>query len=822
MKNYEVSLSEAFFNLKKHFSLYFVIAFVLTISIAFFASSFNLIISITSTPLDYKTPANLYSVKITKAVSENNPSMFQFSNAAVRSFLIENKALDSGLVVLKNTPIKLNNTADVQTEQRVDYTDKNFFKLLGVQPLVGSWPSSLKKEVAVSHKFWTKQLKQKKLENLFIIINQQLYKISAVMPKGFRTPNALSMENDFGKKSQVWVPVDTDEELLADTASYITLILIRDSREKGPLTKEISSSIYNIKQNIGALEAIAIELEDLKSAVYGDYLKKAYWLLIAAVVFLCLCLVTVLFLLSSLSQRKLKELSLKKILGADNLSAIGSQIWEMGLVLLFACIVSIPLIYATNGLMLKLNLFSPELFEQSKLLRLLAVVLTPFILLMSLFVFIPLIKLSKGNLLMLLKFGYTANAKGQWFRQKSLLFIQSIVAFLICMLAILLVQENLKNMAHLSNQNLTNKSSLVVQIDDQVKSFSDIERIRERIISHPSVTDSVISTTVPIDLIGKIIKIANPVQNPDNYVEQQGVIVVKDKSEYEQSGRLSYAISINEVEKKYFDFFGIKFQRGGTFSDQNAVVLPFSLVSKIFDGQQDVINKIVPASISNDDWKVGIRASGIVGDTQIIGQGQNAQKIISQFTPVFRLLQPSINMQEYKSMVISFSHPGLEKFSSIKLDEWLKADLAHVKSMPLINLEKEAKKRVTQGSFAAILGIVLAVVAIVLVVAGTWSLVDSICRQSSLEIGIRVAIGASDSSIYFMMARKVLIPIMIALLLTTLAISFLSGTLLSFISVKEVVISFLILASLSVLFTWIPITATLRKKPAKILSQASV
>jgi putative ABC transport system permease protein len=203
------------------------------------------------------------------------------------------------------------------TRVMVSEVSKDFFKVMGVQPVFGRGFSKTEQQVGsapvalISFAYWRQTLAaDKDWSNIKLIVQNRAVPIVGVLPPGFAYP----------ANTDIWVTREAIEEPLSSRTAHNWPVIarLRDGVSLAESQAELSGIAQRAKQQYGSeTDTADISVRTLSAAITGS-VRTVLWVSFAAVGFLLLvsCTNAVNLLLAHVSKRQ-EELAVRAALGAS-------------------------------------------------------------------------------------------------------------------------------------------------------------------------------------------------------------------------------------------------------------------------------------------------------------------------------------------------------------------------------------------------------------------------------------------------------------------------------------------------------------------------
>lgn len=215
-----------------------------------------------------------------------------------------------------------------------------------------------------------------------------------------------------------------------------------------------------------------------------------------------------------------------------------------------------------------------------------------------------------------------------------------------------------------------------------------------------------------------------------------------------------------EVSPSYFDVFGLRVQRGRSFSlgDADCAAVCPAIISREASrelwGTTDPLGRRLRVDATHALVVIGIASDA----SSRIAEPVQALMLYSPWRPSARLYQPFVRVENAKSGVV-------RSVSSVVSERFAGAVAAPRTVEEELNLVTDAFQRI--GEVVGLMAGITALLAIV----GVYGVVALAARRRLKEMGIRLALGARRADVYRSMvapnARPVLIGLVVGALFTT-------------------------------------------------------
>jgi predicted permease len=729
-----------------------IAALSLALGIGANTTIFTLINAVLLNPLPVEDPSQLVSVWTTDERNQGGQLGFlQLSPANYKDLRDKNEVF-SGLAAHQGVPLNVAVNGGEPQQVFGEIATGNYFSLLGARPVIGRTfsPDEDKNPgerlVAVlGYGEWQKRFGgDPSVVGRTMTINGQSFAIIGVMPKGFKGTNAIGAP-------ALWVPYMT----YPVTTNGFFLELIRPDGRRGlvfNVTGRLKPGV-SVQQAEANLKTIArqlaqeypnenggrgVTLVPLAQATvnpgFRNNLVMAGGLLmtIVGLVLLIACANVANLLLARAAVRQ-KEIAVRLSLGASRRRLIMQLLTEGTLLALIGGIAGLLLAYWAQGVLWS---FRPPFLQADAVdlhpdLRVLLFTIGVSIVTGIVFGLAPAVQASRPDLVVELKEKTGApSGSNRLFSLRNLLVAAQIALSLIALIGAGLFLRSLQH-AQRINPGFDAEHLAVMSFDLGAQGYTEErgrqfeQRVLERAASVPGVQAAAVGSTVPLFQGG----FARTV-----FLEGQ------DTSD-RRAGKL---VQISVVSARYLETLGIPLMRGRALSNLDQPNTPISVVinetmAKRFWPEQDAIGKRFKFFGQQNFNQV----VGIANDSKYNFIGEEPTPFIYQATT--QVYQPQW------SLFVKAARPdavlGTVRGEVQQLD----------RNLPLtgvFTLTEIFDQSLWAPRMGASLLAVFAGLSLILAVIGIYGVMAYSVNQRRRELGIRMALGASQSDVLRLVVRQ--------------------------------------------------------------------
>jgi putative ABC transport system permease protein len=649
----------------------------------------------------------------------------------------------AGIASYTNGGVTLESKGD---SQRLDVqtVSANFFQVLGVAPVLGRdfrWDDEKagNRCVILSYSLWQSNFgSAENIAGTTIIIDDRTFVVAGVMPKGFQFPLQspgpalwISLSNDADGKDP-----KTGQRGF-DVLSVIGRLKpgVTVEQAKADLSLIAGSLARQFPDNNKQFSTALVDPE--LQQITGDTRPALRMLFGAVTLVLLIVCANVAGLLLARGSRRSSEFALRAAIGASRAAIIRQLLVESATLSIGGGAAGVVLAYGLVHAMLKLMPLNLPRMEKasidgSVLLFDLAVSLFTGIL----FGVLPAWRLSRSMPAKALREGSrtVAGGHGQNRVHNGLVVAQTAIGLVLLVSSGLMIRSFIRilnvdpgfNPSHV----LTTRIGVSFNRLTHDQHFQLYKQLLARISSLPGVQSVSAGWPLPMSDSNATISVAiegHPTAKGDEPSESLGVVM-----------------------PGYFETMGIPLVSGRTFGEQDGtrgaptIIISQAFVKKYFP-RENPLGKRIQARLGDDVFEEPIReVVGVVGDIKLKGLTADvepqfylpyAQAVITNPFLVIRTSGDPASMQ------------GAIRAAVREMD----------KSVPVYQgstLEEYISKSAAQPRFQAFLLTGFAVIALMLAAIGLYGLLSYMVVQRSLEIGLRMAMGAQRTDVLGMIVRR--------------------------------------------------------------------
>ncbi|MBN1926869.1 MAG: ABC transporter permease [Prolixibacteraceae bacterium] len=611
------------------------------------------------------------------------------------------------------------------------YTDNEFFNLFNYKPLVGNLGDALKTPLTlvVSEKF---------AEQLFGTIdvvgktvkfnNNQLFTIKAVIKSPIGN-SIFSFEAITSMATKHVITPNSEEFSNWGHTSILTFLRIMDDVKPESVHKSIVSALPENAKNMGYNPTQLIPLKNLYFSNYihsflhfGDK-KKVITLTLAGLLILVIGLFNYVNISASNWEERIRQVGVKKVVGAKRSSIFLSLLTESVLFFIAALLIAFSLTYVFSKPLTNYTgiHFNYDILLYSELLGVLA---GSTLLLSILFSLLSALRISSSNAIDNLK--NVVNTRDTKSHIRAFLVIGQFTIAIVLIAFTMLVKKQIDFGS--SNLGMNQENIAGVKLTSQLKDKRDV--LRNKIMENPFVENISFTQYYP----------NNTIESWDMEGEYSGV-------------KKHFAFDIFNADSAFFNLLGIQPIMGHLFSDNLASYLNKAVVNETFVREHKMENPI------------GEKIPLITGECEIIGVVKDfhyksvnvpiAPLIIRNNTDASFCLV-SLNSSGFKGL-----HHSIQSIKNVvnDLSPSFPVEVSFFDQAIESMYQSELQFRKTFTLFAGI--------AIIICCMGIFAMSLSTSQKRTKEIGIRKVNGAKITEILAMLNRNFVKWVAIAFFIAT-------------------------------------------------------
>ncbi len=721
MENLIQDFGYGFRSLRKNPGFATVVVFTLALGIGANAAIFSVVNAVLLTPLPYGSPERL------AMVWGFNPGIGR-EVASLPDFL-DWRDQNTSMVGMSAAVVQSVNLTDVdQSTERVRgaRVSDGFFRVMGVAPFVGRAPTTEEdapggaRVVVLGHGLWQRRFGgDSSVVGRSISVHGTMHDVIGIAPRGF----------DFPRQVDLWTPLALDPNQFSRRGDFLTVVgRLADGVTLDEAQVEMTTIASRLEEEYPQTNTDwTVQLVPLHEQIVGD-IRLPLLVFLGAVGFVLLIVcANVANLLLARAAARTGEMAIRSAIGAGRSRLIRQLLTETGLLAVLGG--GVGLILARVGVDALVSL-SP-----GNIPRLEGASMDGSVFLFALVVSIgtgllcgvvPAMQLSRIDIATSLRQGCSRTTSGaRSFRYQSALVVSQVA-----MAIVLLVGAGLMMRSFVELQRVdpgfdpdgvaTMRLSLpLAQYPDANDQVAFYQQLSERVSGLPGVTRVGLVTDLPA-------------MGGGNYLS----FTVEGRPPPSDAASMVQDAHVSTVSSEYFQTVGIPVVRGRGFIDRDRS-----------DAEQvALINETMVRQYWPGEDPIGQRFSfggpmmtivGVVGD--IKDQGLDSDPYAQAYRPFAQ------NGRSSMTLVVK-AESDLAALVATARREARAIDpaLAVYAATPLADL---VSGTIAQPRFNFLLATVLATVAIVLAAVGLYGVMSYWVAERSSEIGVRMALGATQSSV---------------------------------------------------------------------------
>ncbi len=748
--------------LLKHPGFTFVAVITLALGIGANTAIFSVVNALLLKPLPFPNSHELVafgSIDLRESQSAKVTELNSLSYADYFDFREQNRTL-AHVAVFRDRSFSVT-TPDGATSQRGVMSSSEYFDALGVKPIIGrsftradeqsgGGPDGFK--VILSHDYWQKQFGgDQNVVGQTIELDRRAHTVIGVLPRGFQYPIQAEPLDLYVTIALDATSTDGSEP---QTASRGAHMLNGIARLKPGVTIEqaqadISAIAANLKQQYPDTNTnFSAGFLPLREELIGDVRTGLYVLFGAVLCVLLIANANVANLLLARASVRGKEMALRAALGASRARIVRQLLTES--VMLSAIGGVLGLLIAQWGTEALIRAV-PQNIPRIGAIQLDAVVLA-FTVLVSLvtgvvFGLVPAWQASRVDLNTSLKSGSRTGGGGERKgRLRNGLVVAEVALALILLICAGLLIQSFARLGRVP-PGMRTERLLTAQIqlpgvaypkNENITAFFD--QLLPRLRALPGVESA--SVIVPLPLSG-----SNMVTSFDNEADPK------------PDGQRPTA-PIRMIGTEYFSTMGIPVLQGRVFDQTDrfdttpVVIVNQRFADKFFPGQNVIGKRIMPGFAADDTGEKMREIVGVVGNVKHLS-------LKNEDSPEMYVPHPQIPFS-IMSLVVRTSVSDPATLTSAIRKELTALDNA----LPLRSIrvfDEYISRSLARTRFNALLLTIFAGTALLLTAIGIYGVMAYSVAQRTNEIGIRIALGAAQSSIFRLVVGQAMLLVAISL-----------------------------------------------------------
>jgi predicted permease len=742
---------------------------ILTLSLGIGANTaiFSVVNAVLLKPLPFPAPQQLLAVgSINAQDSAGRNELKSISYPDYFDFRKDNRTL-ANIAVYRNEKMVVSNSDGVPQSLDDVRCSGDFFDVLGIKPILGrsftradeqagGGPGGLK--VILSHEFWQRHFGgDAKVIGQRIELNRQPFTIIGVMPARFQFPIQQDPPQFYVTIAGDAAPVGGSKPSTEQRGNHSLqgIARLKPGRTIGQAQADLSTIAARLaKEFPDTNNFFGVGVQPLREMMVGDVRTALYVLFGAVVCVLLIANANVANLLLARASARGKEIALRAALGAGRARIVRQLLTESILLSGLGGLLGLLLAQWGTGALVKVV---PQNIPRIGSIQLDTVVLG-FTLLVSLatgviFGLVPAWQASHVDLHTSLKSGARTGSEGvNKGRLRNGLVMAEVALALVLLVCAGLLIETFARLGDVPTglqpaRLLTARIGLPVSVypkNEDILAF--YQKLIPKLRALPGVEDA--STIIPLPL------------------SSSNIMTDFDLAEHPlpEGQRLDAPIRI--IGPDYFATAGIPLKQGRAFDEHDTmqaaavVIVNERFAQKYFPGRSAIGQRITPG-LSADNGKPKMREIvGVVGNVKYLSLGK--EDMPEMYVPLTQIPFDIISLvvRTRVDNAASLTNAIQAQISSVDPD------------IPLTNVrvfEGYISRSLARPRFDALLLSIFAATALLLTAIGIYGVMAYTVAQRTNEIGIRIALGAAQSSIFRLIVGQAMTLVAISVVVGLLA-----------------------------------------------------
>ena len=627
--------------------------------------------------------------------------------------------------------------------------DSSFFPTLQSSPEIGRTIAPEDDQpghnnvVVISHALWQSTFGENAgILDKSLLLDGRPYHIIGVMPATFQYPHKTDLPYGDAsiRNTQIWIPIALSPQQRADRDDSNGYVIAR--LKSGISAPEAQAEMTIIMSHLdilhhGYMQGCSAFVKRFDDSTLGPVRHLMFLLLGAALFVLVIACGSVANLLLAKAATRIHELGVRVSLGAGRARILRQLLTEALVLGIAAGVAGVALGYVLVHALVSLSPGDIPNLEQASLN--LPVLFSSFVITISTTVLIgilPAWSVSRADLLRFLKAGGSRGSIGTRNRTRRSLVVAQVALVFVMLTGATLLLRSYINIQSLKTGFTPSTIVLQIQLDDRYSRLSErqafFSRLLETIARIPGVKKTGAVKDLPLSVFET--KILFWVEGYENQKDQ--------------------IVEWNAATSEYFSAMGIPLIKGGYIDTNNSPHLPGVVVNEAFAKKYFAGHDPIGQLISGGPVGPRNRVVGVVGDVR---------KSSLEESPAPEIYGPWLMDSDHAYVAIESVLPLNDLAATVRSSlKTIDPNLAFVDIQTMSDLVSGAS---AQRRFQASIVIAFSAAALLLAMVGFYGLLAYSVRQRTTEIGVRIAVGATQARIVGMVLNEGLRLVSVGLIL---------------------------------------------------------